>query len=116
MTEGEGQTLTTWLTGAETDLIESVWSDARDLTAPAVAMYLGAAREACEAYAPPQPTTGVPDSWRIAQAMQARSIYNAAFASSGSDFDGGGYTPAVHPLDWQVRQLLRPKLGHGAIL
>ena len=83
-----------------------------------LALYLEAAKEACLAYAPtPADPEDVPESWVLAQAYQARNIYNSGQAGAGSgDFDGGGYGLSTHPLDWQIKQLLRPRRGLGAIL
>ncbi|MFS0714095.1 hypothetical protein ABC195_09430 [Microbacterium sp. 2P01SA-2] len=61
----------------------------------------------------------IPDEWVLAQAMQARNIYNAGGAAGGpsSDPTAGGYGIATsYPLDWHVKQLLRPAQGMGAIL
>ena len=110
---------TTWLTAADRDLIESdLWPDAAGiLSDDTLDLYLNAAREACEAFAPTlAPGAPFPSSWTIAQVMQARNIRNAADASpAGGEFDGGGYGLTTHPLDWQVTQLLRPRQGVGAI-
>ena len=53
----------------------------------------------------------VPDSYRQAQLMQARNVWNASKASPSGDFDGASYGLTSFPLDWMVRQLLRPKRG-----
>lgn len=97
-----------WLTADDAELLGHLWPDA-PVGADVLELYLDAAREACEAYAPPVPTAGVPSSWRIAQAYQARNTYNAGAAAPGGDLDGGGYGITAYPLDWTVRQLLRPK-------
>lgn len=62
-------------------------------------------------------TAAVPGNYKLAVALQARNIFNAgqAAASTGGDFDGSGYGIASYPLDWQVKQLLRPIRGLGAI-
>lgn len=51
----------------------------------------------------------MPDAYRLAQAMQAANVYNAALAAPGGDLDGGSFGLVAHPLDWQVKQLLRPR-------
>ena len=55
------------------------------------------------------------DGYRIAQLMQARNIWNSGKASPSGDFDGGQYGLSTFPLDWQVRQLIRPKRGRPHI-
>jgi len=65
---------------------------------------------------PAEPVPTIPDGWRLAQALQAQNAFNANNAAPGNgDFDGGGYGITTHPLDWQVKQLLRPKRATGAI-
>ncbi|WP_067197157.1 hypothetical protein [Microbacterium sp. XT11] len=105
-----------WLTPDDPDLI-FLWPDVPP-NEQVAATYLAAAKDACLDYAPalPEGVTEIPDGWRLAQAMQARNIYNAAHASPGGEFDGGGYGITAHPLDWQVQQLLRPRRAMGAIL
>jgi hypothetical protein len=73
---------------------------------------LSAAKDAVLAYAPTlvDPLV-VPDGYRIGQLMQARNIWNSTKASPSGDFEGGQYGLTTFPLDWQVRQLLRPKRG-----
>lgn len=50
-----------------------------------------------------------PEAWRMAQLMQARNIWNSGRASAGGDFDAGTFGVTSFPLDWQIRQLIRPK-------
>jgi hypothetical protein len=59
--------------------------------------------------------TLIPESWLLAQIMQARNIFNSSKASPGGDFEGSGYGLSAFPLDWQVRQLIRPQRALGAI-
>lgn len=121
--------MTTWLTAADDAILAELWADAPE-NPDVCNLYLNAAKSACLAYAPAQPAAvlavvdgylqsiapPIPDEWRIAQAMQARNTYNAGLAAPGGEFDGGGYGLSAFPLDWQVKQLLRPQLGVGAIV
>lgn len=61
--------------------------------------------------APVAPTTGM----RQAQLLQARNVWNSSAAGASGDLDGGGYGISTFPLDWQVRQLIRPKHGKPVI-
>lgn len=61
--------------------------------------------------ATPSEVQDIPDGWRIAQLLQARNIWNSGKATPSGDFDGGQYSLTTFPLDWQVRQLIRPKRG-----
>ncbi|TQJ31950.1 hypothetical protein [Microbacterium sp. SLBN-146] len=59
----------------------------------------------------------VPSAWKLAEVMQARNLFNAGQSPTNpsSDWDGSGYGVATYPLDWTVKQLLRPEQGVGAI-
>lgn len=57
----------------------------------------------------------VPEAYKLAEIMQARNIWNAIKASSGGDMDGSGFGISVMPLDWSVKQLLRPDIAHGGV-
>lgn len=55
-------------------------------------------------------------AWTLATVMQARNTWNAGKASpSSGEFGNEGYGISAMPLDWQVKQLLRPQRGVGAI-
>lgn len=100
---------------ADADLLAAVWPSMPE--GAVLTVYLEAAKAACIAYAPTIPEGGpVPDAYRLAQAMQAANVYNAALAAPGGDLDGGSFGLVAHPLDWQVKQLLRPQTGVGVIL
>lgn len=105
-----------WLTATDPDLPE-LWPD-MPIEPRVTALYLAAAKEACIAYAPEQPSgvTEIPDGWRLAQALQAQNTWNANQGAPSPDFDGSGYGVTAHPLDWQVKQLLRPKRAIGVVL
>lgn len=105
--------MATWLTGDEARVL---WRDAPadDTT---LDLYLEAAKIAVLAFAPDHnPVEDVPANYRLAQLMQARNTYNAGKASPGGDFDGSSFGLTTMPLDWQVKQLLRPQRGLGAIV
>jgi hypothetical protein len=78
---------------------------------------LEAAKDAVLSYAPEQEVVPVdiPAGWREAQLKQAQNIWNASKASPSGDFDGGQYGLSTFPLDWSVRQLIRPKRGRPVI-
>ena len=78
---------------------------------------LEVSKEAVLAYAPAvdEPLVDIPAGYREAQLMQARNVWNSGKASPTGDFDGGQYSLTTFPLDWQVRQLIRPKVGKPVI-
>lgn len=59
----------------------------------------------------------IPTRYQAAQLMQARNRWNSALANPATGDSGlDGFTLTVFPLDWQVKQLLRPTRGvpaHG---
>src|SRR5665647_2405660 len=95
------------------------WADA-PLDAVDLARYLGAAHEQCVAFLPytTDPATGVqtptipdpvPDTFVLAQVFQARALYRSALAGSGDAIGADGLSVTVFPMDWTVKNLLRPK-------
>lgn len=71
-------------------------------------LLLTAARQQCEAFAPElAPGADVPESWRLAQAMQARALWRSQTVGSGNSY-GSELTVTVFPMDWTVKLLLRP--------
>ena len=82
-------------------------------------LYLIAAEVTVLAYAP-HDADGYPlpedATLKLAIVMQARNLWNSAKASPAGDFDGSGFGLSTMPLDWQIKQLLRPQRGVGAII
>jgi hypothetical protein len=75
-----------------------------------LAVLLTAAREQCVAYAPKLPVDApVPESWRLAQAMQARALHRATITGDGDQIGPDGFTVRVYPMDRSVKALLRPR-------
>lgn len=110
----------------DTESVRKFWKDA-PADEDVLNAYLTAARDAVLAYAPTidgdQYTvedgmivpTEIPDRYALAQAMQARNTWNSIKASPGGEMDGSSYGISAYPLDWSVKQLLRPQRGMGAI-
>lgn len=70
------------------------------------------------AYAPalPEPEEGenldIPAHYRTGQLMQARNIWNAQKVDAASGGMGEDtFVARPHPLDWMVKQVLRPRRG-----
>lgn len=109
-----------WLTDASPALA-TLWPNV-DLVEPeALDLYLDAAKSECLAFAldddeTPPAAGAVPSEWVIAQALHARNKYNASAAGPDGQNDGSGYGLTSFPLDWQVKQLLRPQRAVGAIV
>lgn len=55
--------------------------------------------------------TRPPAHYVEAQLMQAKTIWDAARVDAGGEVGGESFSFSPRPLDWQVKQLLRPKRG-----
>ena len=65
----------------------------------------------CVAFAPVPKTALVPERYRRALVMQARALYRATLVGSGDSIGLDGISVTVFPMDWTVKNLLRPKRG-----
>ena len=75
-----------------------------------LAMLLESAKAACVAFAPTMdPVVPIPANYRQAQFQQARSLWLAMSATTDSQVGEEGFSVTVYPLDWNVKQLLRPR-------
>jgi len=89
------------------------WPDAYSIDdSGTLTMYLEVAKSQVLAYAPALANDApIPEAYAVAQLMQARNIWNASKVSPSGDINTGSYASTPFPLDWQVRQLLRPRRG-----
>lgn len=81
--------------------------------------YLGAAYGQCLDFLPhkrdeagelqPVVPDPVPDRLVLAQIMQARALYNGVITGPGDQQGDGPLGVTVFPMDWSVKNLLRPK-------
>jgi hypothetical protein len=75
---------------------------------------LDVAKGAVLAYAPAiEDESHPPVSYRLAQLTQTKNMWNASYASPSGDLDGGSFGLTTFPLDWQVKQMLRPQSIFG---
>ncbi|MGV8973387.1 MAG: hypothetical protein ACOH10_13780 [Rhodoglobus sp.] len=89
------------------------WADA-DQSDVVLFTLLEAARDAVTTYAPAlDDGERMPLSWRQAQLMQARAVWNATKSGGANEIGADGFatTFRVYPLDKNIRQLLRPNSG-----
>lgn len=99
--------------------LETAREDWRD--APVVDSWLyeclWTARNDVTTYAPVLPAGQWPPiNYRRAQIMQARNLWNAGKVDPSSGGDGeGSFILRPYPLDWVVKQVLRPKTARKAI-
>jgi hypothetical protein len=92
------------------------WPEAEDLTEGVLCSHLQAAYEQCVAFLPPaylvEWPSQIPDRWKQAQMQQARALWRASVTGSGDQLGGQGLSVTVFPMDWTVKNLLRPsKVG-----
>lgn len=73
---------------------------------------LDVAKDAVTEYAPALGEDALPpNNYRKAQIMQARNVWNSDEVSPSGDVGMEGFTIRPHPLDWAIKQLLRPRRG-----
>ena len=100
------QAMDGWLTLEQARVL---WPQAPDEDA-VLFMLLESAKAACIAFAPVLPVGSiVPVSYRQAQFQQARASWLAMSATMDSSVGDNEFAVTVFPLDWNVKQLLRPK-------
>ncbi len=95
-----------WLTPAEA---RDRWLDAPSDEAQ-LAELLEVAEVACVAY-PPKSDDPEHPGWaalRRAQLTHARNMWNAGIVAPSGEFGEDTFSISAHPLDWHVKQLLRP--------
>ena len=94
--------------------VDEYWADA-PAEGIVLTTILTAAHEQCAAYAPAQPVdseTGqplVPESWRLAQVLQAKHLSTRSKAGDSAGFGPDGFMVQTFPLVMEARSLLRPK-------
>ena len=100
------QAMDGWLTLEQARVL---WPQAPDEDA-VLFMLLESAKAACIAFAPVLPAGMiVPVSYRQAQFQQARASWLAMSATMDASVGDNDFAVTVFPLDWNVKQLLRPK-------
>lgn len=100
-----------WITDPADPRLVVLWAGAEDYGAH-LAFPLHVAAIECARYAPTLPDDApVPENWVAAQVLQCRALARAGIVGSGDQSGGYGEAVAVFPLDWTVKQLLRPRKG-----
>lgn len=102
--------------GWELDDARDAWVDAPD-DDPTLQRLLTVAAVACYAFAPDRSLwsrmgDGYYESFRTAVLMQTRNVWNASEVdASNGQIGDDTFQARPFPLDWMVKQLLRPKRG-----
>ena len=92
--------------------LESTRNEWHDAPADDAQLYvfLESSKEQCLAYAPA--LVGRPShSFRQAQLLQARALWQAVKTNPDGQLDANGFQVQVYPLDRNIRALLRPRRG-----
>jgi len=93
-----------WLTMARA---RKLWEEAPD-DPWQLFLYLANARSACIEYAPEIAAGPVIPDYLLAQILQARNTWEADRSGGQEGLGSGEFVVTRHPLDWQVKELLRP--------
>jgi hypothetical protein len=125
-----------WYIGRED--VEDVWPDAPD--EPQSSEILEIARDQVLAYAPlaqrktwgylgllpgedtfpgedtiPSGPWGIPERIRLAQLRQAKNLWRADNVDTSGNLGEGEFSYQPRPLDWHVKQLIRPRGGRPLV-
>lgn len=109
-TEWEVQPYDGW---ASLEAARAQWADAEQMEDPELTQYLAAAYEQCVEFAPElaDGQTVIPQRLVQAQVMQARAIWRSLTAGDNNQLGPDGFSVTVYPMDWTVKNLLRPRRG-----
>lgn len=73
---------------------------------------LEVAQQSVVAYAPALPASedeSIPTNYRYAQLQQVKNLWNAGRVDSAGGVGDEGFVFRPHPLDWVIKQILRPR-------
>lgn len=91
----------------------AIWQTADDIPDSLLDDLLHVARDSVLAFAPALPEDyplgKCPPAYRLAHMMQTRNLWNAVEVDSDGGFGEGDFTIRPVPLDWIIKQVLRPK-------
>jgi hypothetical protein len=94
----------------DADFIVAIWADSEYIDTNILTAYLNAANDVCAAFAPSLVEGAtIPDSWKIAEILQAKHIWSRARSGNRDSIGGDGYEISTYPLVLEARGLLRPK-------
>ena len=91
------------------------WLEAAELEDIVLETLLEVAKQQVIEYAPAleEPAEGaelvIPVNYSYAQLQQAKNLYNAARVTPGGEYGEDTFVIRPHPLDWIIKQILRPR-------
>jgi hypothetical protein len=99
--------------------VESIrleWPDAEHIPDASLWEILEVAKDQVLEFAPVLAAgVSIPVTWRTAQRVQSRNIWNAARVAPDGTAGMDDFVIRPFPLDWHVKQILRPKRAIGGI-
>jgi hypothetical protein len=99
-----------WNDLLDLEAIAKFWEDAAVIDEVTLEKLFIAAHELCLAYAPVLPEGApVPERYRLAEILQARDIWSKMESGNRDEYGPDGMRLSVTHLDYQARNLLRPK-------
>lgn len=112
--------MATWHTPTTARDLAELWPDVDALSDETLTVLLDVAQAQVIAYAPALPADvapdGIPSLCVLGQLQQAKNVWNAARVdASGGVGDGSDFVIRPTPLDWHIKQLLRPKKGRPRV-
>lgn len=109
----------TWIIDGSDPRLPALWPAAAEdyePDDPGLVAAFDVARIQCEAFAPRLGNPNNPPANYVwAQAQQARALTRAGVVGSGDQAGNYGDTVTVFPMDWSVKNALRPKRGRKVV-
>lgn len=104
-----------WITSSADPRLITLWPGSDDYEDD-LDFVLWCAKIQCERFAPAL-TEGqsAPENYVAAQCLQARALIRAGVVGDGDRTGMGPEQVAVFPMDWTVKNLLRPRRGRPGI-
>ncbi|MFT3832876.1 MAG: hypothetical protein QM711_06085 [Micropruina sp.] len=100
-----------WITESTDPRLGVLWPGSADY-GDDLELPLTVAALQCAEFAPVLPVGApTPPNWVAAQILQCRALVRAGIVGSGDQVGGYGETVTVFPMDWTVKNLLRPRKG-----
>lgn len=101
-----------WMDWVQSSNLDELWPGAADFTYGDLQTPLLVAAIQCERFAPAVPyNQPLPKNYLAAQILQTRALVRAGVVGDRDDAGGFGETVTVFPMDWTVKNLLRPRRG-----
>jgi hypothetical protein len=98
------------------DSVRQEWTGGAPADDRRLYQVLDMARQQVLEYAPELAVDApIPSNYREGQLAQARNLYNAGTVDSSGGEGSGDFVLRPFPLDWMVKQMLRPQRAIGAI-